>query len=160
MSFKSPISHSTTSPNYALLSIPAYVFLSLTPHVYAARIAASYRANNKNPHSTGYMQALEKHIGAARFERFERAEAAHRNNLENAPLFIGTILASVFADKLTATDTGSTMFAGTWLALRVLYNVLYINTEREDLSFVRSLTYFAGTIVSFWQIWKVAVALG
>ncbi|KAF1348929.1 hypothetical protein BDV97DRAFT_399470 [Delphinella strobiligena] len=133
------------SPNYALLSIPVYSFLAMTPHMYSASLLASTKQgiNNKNPHGSDHIAA-----------------AAHRNNLENAPLFFATILAAVFAEKTTGSDLGSAAYAATFLVLRVVYNFLYVTTETESLSHARSMTFTAGTFLSFWQIWKSAAALG
>lgn len=150
------------SPNYALLSIPVYSLLAMTPHMYTASLLSSTKQgiNNKNPHGSDHIAAVRTALGPQKFETYERAQAAHRNNLENAPLFFATLLAAVFAEMTTGSDLGSATYAATFLVLRVVYNLLYVTTETESLSHARSMTYTAGTFLSFWQIWKSAAALG
>lgn len=147
--------------NYALLSIPAYTFLSLAPHAYAFSLAAKGAPlNNANPHGSGYVKAIEKGLGPKGFQQYERAESAHRNTIENAPLFIGTVLATILAEKTSGQDLGSTSFAATFFGLRILYTLLYINTESEAWAKLRSFTFLGTVGLAAWQIWKSAVALG
>ena len=49
--------------------------------------------NNASPRSVEFLAACKKAVPAGVYARFERAEAAHANGLENAPLFIGAVLA-------------------------------------------------------------------
>ncbi|KAL1611303.1 hypothetical protein SLS59_000021 [Nothophoma quercina] len=83
--------------NYSFYSIPVYWFLALVPHAYA--VAVAKKANkgfwdNTNPRNTGY---LEKNIPKEALAKYERAEAAHANGMENAPYFIGAVLAGNLA---------------------------------------------------------------
>lgn len=101
--------------NYSFYSIPVYWFLALVPHAYAVRfnifqtteyssidswqVAVARKANkgfwdNTNPRNTGY---LEKNIPKEALAKYERAEAAHANGMENAPYFIGAVLAGNLA---------------------------------------------------------------
>lgn len=101
--------------NYSFYSIPVYWFLALVPHAYAVRfnplqtteyssidswqVAVAKKANkgfwdNTNPRNTGY---LEKNIPKEALAKYERAEAAHANGMENAPYFIGAVLAGNLA---------------------------------------------------------------
>ena len=101
--------------NYSFYSIPVYWFLALVPHAYAVRfnlfqtteyssidswqVAVAKKANkgfwdNTNPRNIGY---LEKNISKEALAKYERAEAAHANGMENAPYFIGAVLAGNLA---------------------------------------------------------------
>ncbi|KAH6620499.1 hypothetical protein C7974DRAFT_378536 [Boeremia exigua] len=82
--------------NYSLYSIPVYWFFSLAPHAYAISVAKSANNgvwDNTNPRNTAY---LEKNVPKHALERYERAEAAHANGMENAPFFVGAVLAGNF----------------------------------------------------------------
>lgn len=98
--------------------------------------------------------------------------------MESLPLFIAATLSGVFAEKLTRTDVGNAQFSAIFLAIRVLYTLLYvsgilfessrafctysdaqINTSSEQASHARSMTWTAGLALCFYQIYKAAVAL-
>lgn len=147
--------------NYALLALPAYTVLILVPHIYAFSIALPTNVmKNANPHSSSLPAALQKALGPRAFAQYERAESAHRNTIENAPLFFATVLLSVLAESVSRQEVGSAWFAGLFLGLRVAYTGLYISTEDEGLSRVRSFVFMGSLALAFWQIWKCAVVLG
>lgn len=50
--------------------------------------------DNTNPRNTGYLQ---KNLNKDALAKYERAEAAHANGMENAPYFIGAVLAGHIA---------------------------------------------------------------
>lgn len=121
---------------------------------------------------------MKKTLPPAVFATYERAEAAHKNSMESLPLFIAATLSGVFAEKLTRTDVGNAQFAAIFLAIRILYTLLYvsemsssssvalnaylgtqINTSSEQASHARSMTWTAGLALCFYQIYKAAVAL-
>lgn len=165
-------------PAYALLGIPAFYLLSIAPHAYAISIASSATPkssntkdpaawSNANPRSSSTISLLQKQLSPTLFARYERAEAAHKNSIENLPLFIAVVLASVLAEKnggLTKgiggdVDVGTTTYLVGWFAARIAYTLLYINTEKESSSHARSMIWTAATFWSFWQIWSAAAAL-
>jgi uncharacterized MAPEG superfamily protein len=147
--------------NLSLLAIPAHYILSLAPHAYS--VFAVNKAlkpqqaewDNVNPNGASHKALLAKHLPADVHARVERAESAHRNGLENLPLIASAILAANFAGVPVAEINA---LAATWLALRALYNVLYINTVRLSASRARSLTWFAGVVVTCTLFWKAATA--
>lgn len=47
--------------------------------------------------------------------------------MESLPLFIAATLSGVFAEKLTRTDVGNAQFSAIFLAIRVLYTLLYVS---------------------------------
>ena len=117
-------------------------------------------SRNISPRSSKNISSLEQKLGSTVFARWERAEAAHQNSLENLPLFAAAVLAGVLAEKYGKTDVGTSTFAGLWLVIRSLYVVLYITTTTIRYSFLRSGAWFAGTVLAIRQFWKSAVALG
>jgi uncharacterized MAPEG superfamily protein len=175
------------SPNYPLLSIPAYYVFSIIPHIYASSIlaGAGYKTNNANPKaslspdnvkgkvpdavyvfpSISVPRSLRINVKRS-FQKYQRAENAQSNNIEQMPLFAVAVLASIIAERTTAAglsggkETGVTTFIGVWFALRAMYGVAYVQIADHSTSFVRSLLYTAGSGLAVWQIWKAAVMLG
>lgn len=54
--------------------------------------ATNNQWNNANPRGVDTLSTYKQTVPAAVFARFERAEAAHRNLLEMAPLFVGAVV--------------------------------------------------------------------
>jgi hypothetical protein len=99
--------------NYSLYAIPAFWVVALFPHGYAVRSshppsrsdmlnhqqANLIKKNNNNnwdncnPRSTATTTSYQKTVPAECYAKFERAEAAHKNSMENAPFFMGAVLA-------------------------------------------------------------------
>lgn len=109
---------------------------------------------------------------AEQFARYERSEAAHKNNLESFPLFVATVFAGLLAEqsakgtlqKAFTSDngvpTGLMRFVYSWFAVRIAYNIAYITTTTNKWSFVRSLLYMAGIGLSCEQIYSAAKIIG
>ncbi|KAF2867956.1 hypothetical protein BDV95DRAFT_501944 [Massariosphaeria phaeospora] len=137
------------APNYVLYSVPIYWALALWPHAYAMRIMKSANNNkfdNVNPRGSEASAKYQKAIPAAVYTRFERAEAAHKNALESAPLFIGAVLAGTVVG-LPAGFLNAAI--GSYLGLRIVYTALYINVTTRKYSFARTLTWAASTLLLF-----------
>ncbi|KAJ4989789.1 hypothetical protein SVAN01_04626 [Stagonosporopsis vannaccii] len=135
--------------NYSLYSIPIYWFLALAPHGYAISLAK--RCNNghwdnTNPRNDG---TLARALARQELARYQRAEAAHMNGLENAPLFIGGVVVGNMVGLGASTMNA---YAGAYLSLRVVYNLLYINTETLGKSRARSVVWIVGTL-SLFALW-------
>ncbi|KAI1842967.1 hypothetical protein JX265_001681 [Neoarthrinium moseri] len=132
------------SANYSLLAIPAHWFISVVPHAYAMRLikgATNGRWNNANPTGSAWKTEMQRSVPADVLAQFERAEAAHRNGFENLPLFA----AAVLSGHVAGLDRGTLdTHAAAYLALRVLFTVLYINTSKLKTSYLRSLVWTAG----------------
>jgi uncharacterized MAPEG superfamily protein len=100
------------------------------------------------------------------FQKYQRAENAQSNNIEQMPLFAVAVLASIIAERTTAAglsggkETGLTTFIGAWFAVRAMYGVAYVQIADHSTSFVRSGLYMVGSGLAVWQIWKAAVMLG
>ncbi|KAF3045416.1 hypothetical protein E8E12_001410 [Didymella heteroderae] len=139
--------------NYSFYSIPIYWFLALAPHAYA--VAVAKKANkgywdNTNPRNTGY---LEKNIPKDALAKYERAEAAHANGMENAPYFIGAVLAGNLANLPASTMN---TYTGAYISMRLIYSVLYINTTTLKNSRARSIVWLASTFALFTLYVKAA----
>ncbi|KAF2032690.1 hypothetical protein EK21DRAFT_60168 [Setomelanomma holmii] len=162
----------SSSLNYPLLAIPAYYAFSLLPHLYASTILtnAGYKINNANPKASLSPDAVKGKVPDAVFQKYQRAENAQSNNAEQMPLFAVAILASIVAERTTATGlgrealngdaTGLTTFIMSWFVARAAYNVAYVQIETHEKSFMRSTFYMVGSGLTFWQIWKAASLLG
>ncbi|KAH7377623.1 membrane-associated, eicosanoid/glutathione metabolism protein [Pyrenochaeta sp. MPI-SDFR-AT-0127] len=163
---------SSTTLNYPLLAIPAYYLFSIVPHLYASSIlsAHGYKINNANPKASLSPSAVQGKVPDAVFQKYQRAENAQSNNLEQIPLFAVAVLASIIAERTTATGlakeairgdaTGLSTFVGAWFVFRALYNVAYVQIADHSTSFIRSGLYSVASILAFRQIYKAAVILG
>ncbi|KAF2623548.1 hypothetical protein BU25DRAFT_434119 [Macroventuria anomochaeta] len=158
--------------NYPLLSIPAYYVFSIIPHIYANSIlgANGYKVNNANPKASLSPDAVKGKVPDAIFQKYQRAENAQNNNLEQLPLYVAAVLASIIAERVTAKGlgnavvdndvTGLTTFIGTFMAIRTAYVVSYINIADHGKSFIRSTLWAIGAGLSGYQIYKAASLLG
>ncbi|KAL1656846.1 hypothetical protein SLS61_000642 [Didymella pomorum] len=106
--------------------------------------------DNTNPRNTGY---LEKNIPKDALAKYERAEAAHANGMENAPYFVGAVLAGNLAGLSASTMN---TYTGAYIGLRLIYNVLYINTTTLKNSRARSIVWIASTLGLFTLYIKAA----
>lgn len=116
--------------NYPLLSIPAYYVFSLIPHIYANSIltSAGYKINNANPKASLSPDAVKGKVPDAVFQKYQRAENAQSNNIEQLPLYAVAVLASIVAERVTARGlgtkavegdaTGLTTFVAAFMAVR------------------------------------------
>ncbi|GAM88572.1 hypothetical protein ANO11243_066060 [Dothideomycetidae sp. 11243] len=161
------------APNLAIVSLPAYFFLTLAPHVYALSIASGptglVKYDNRCPRAAGYLENLRKQLTPSQFTRWERAEAAHRNGIENFPLFASAVFACLLADGAAA-KVGLGLTAGIseetrkfiygWFASRLVYTLIYIGTEDNRKTFLRTIVYFTGVTFCFQQFWRAANVLG
>ncbi|KAF2128265.1 hypothetical protein P153DRAFT_367442 [Dothidotthia symphoricarpi CBS 119687] len=163
---------SSSALNYPLLAIPAYYAFSILPHIYAGTIlsSAGYKPNNANPKASLSPDAVKGKVPDAVFQKYQRAENAQSNNAEQMPLFAVAVLASIMAERATATGlghavagkdiTGLSTFVGAWFVVRAAYCVAYVQIADHSTSFVRSGAYAVGTGLAFYQIYKAASVLG
>ncbi|TVY39630.1 hypothetical protein LSUB1_G003054 [Lachnellula subtilissima] len=145
--------------NLSLYAVPAYWILCLVPHNYA--IAIMTKANNgywdnTNPRSSVWDAKLKQSVPAEAFGRYERAEAAMKNGFENFPIFVGAILAGNMARLDSQTLNG---FVGTYLAMRVLYTVVYVKVTRNSYSFARTAIWGVSTLLCMGIYVKSGLAL-
>ena len=78
---------------------------------------------------------------AAQFARYQRAEAAQQNGFENVGIYAAAIVAANVA-KVPASTCNTA--AAIYLASRVVYNMLYINTEKLSTSNLRTVAFLLG----------------
>ncbi|KAH7126941.1 hypothetical protein B0J11DRAFT_526813 [Dendryphion nanum] len=132
------------APNYSLYTIPLYWILALIPHAYAIGLikkSNNNNFNNANPHSLTTTAEYQKTVPAKVFARYERAEAAHHNAMENAPFFVGAVVLG----NWVGLEHGTMNFAtGAVLLLRLVYTLLYIRIEKTQFSHARSAVWAAG----------------
>ncbi|KAF2842234.1 hypothetical protein M501DRAFT_998491 [Patellaria atrata CBS 101060] len=149
---------SWTSANLSILGLPIYWGLALLPKFYATNLASQGNpasVDNRNPKGTDYRPRLAQRLGPSLYTRWERAEAAHGNMLENFPLFAAAVIAGNLAN-LDGVDT----FVQVYLALRVVYVVSYITTTTNSYSYIRTGLWFSSVIIAFRTLTQAAFALG
>ena len=126
----------SSTTNLSLYAIPAAWVLSIAPHFYAASLfegLPSSSWDNTNPRGQlSKLANLEKPTPLEK--KIVRAEAAQQNGFENVGLFAAAVGAANFAKVdvqwLNALAVG-------YLASRVVYNLLYINTTDQKVSWSR-----------------------
>jgi len=104
------------------------------------------------------------------FQKYQRAENAHSNSTEQMPLFAVAVIASIIAERTTATGlgreavrgdaTGLSTFVGAWFLVRSLYVASYIQIADHSKSFIRSSFWAVGSGLAAYQIYKAAALLG
>ncbi|KAJ4339761.1 hypothetical protein N0V87_002961 [Didymella glomerata] len=162
----------SSSLNYPLLSIPAYYVFSIIPHMYAGSILASagYKVNNANPKASLSPDAVKGKVPDEVYQKYQRAENAQSNNIEQLPLYAAAVLASIIAERVTARGlgnaavgddvTGLTTFITVFMAVRAAYVVSYISIADHSKSFIRSSFWAIGAGLTGYQIYKAAALLG
>lgn len=117
----------SSSINYPLLSIPAYYVFSLVPHIYAGALLSSngYKVDNSNPKASLSAEKVKGKVPEAVFGKYQRAENATSNSIEQLPLYAVAVLASLIAERASARGlaggddvTGLTTFVGAFFAVR------------------------------------------
>ncbi|EDU39843.1 MAPEG domain containing protein [Pyrenophora tritici-repentis] len=163
---------SSNSLKYPLLAIPAYYVFSVVPHVYASGLLArhGYKMNNANPKASLSPENVKGKVPDEVFQKYQRAENAQSNNMEQMPLFAAAVLASLIAERTTATGigrevmsgdaTGLTTFISAWFAVRTLYVVSYVQLSEAPKSAIRSVLWATGSGLAFYQFYKAAALFG
>ncbi|KAF2196541.1 hypothetical protein GQ43DRAFT_445013 [Delitschia confertaspora ATCC 74209] len=149
--------------NPSILAIPAYYVLSLLPHMYAVHTATAghpTKFDNRNPRSSTLKSSLKGTLDAETYAKYERAESAHANGMENLPLFATAVILGNMAGFKKDGIGGLTGFAGAVLAVRAAYTVVYIGNKTQGLSVLRSSLWAVGTGLCLRVIVKAAKALG
>ncbi|KAK9349886.1 hypothetical protein V1523DRAFT_421538 [Lipomyces doorenjongii] len=130
--------------NYSLFALPVYYVLSLYPHAYAVNLikaATNGQWDNANPRSAVWDETMKRIVPKEIYTTFERAESAHKNGMENFPLFATAL---VLGTVVQLPSQRMNAFAGTFLIVRALYTAAYINVKRGKISFVRSALWGLG----------------
>jgi uncharacterized MAPEG superfamily protein len=148
--------------NFPLLSIPLYYVLSIYPHLHSINIATKgemSKHDNRNPKSTSLIEKTKQRLSPEDFAAYERGQSCHRNSLENLPLFVAGVFAGLLAEREAGRDLGTSFFAASWLVVRALYTINYLNTTSIGWSYARSGLYFVGTFLCFGMIGRAALQL-
>jgi len=131
----------------------------MVPHTYAVLIMAKAnngRWNNSSPRSSNWDEVLRKSTPKEVYARYERGKAAHKNGMENLPIFVGAILAGNYAQLDTRTLN---LFVTVFLFARVLYTIVYISISSNRYSFIRSTLWFLSTSMCMGIFIKAGLAL-
>ena len=154
LQFSSPTRMAST--NYSLYAVPAYYVLSLLPHQYAVstiKAANNGRWNNANSRSSNWIEQIQKSVPAEVFGRYERAEAAHKNSMENLVVFYTALVLGNMAHLPAGTMN---TVAGLFLVLRALYPVLYIRTTSHKHSFARTAVWGSSILLCMYTVVRAA----
>ncbi|CAN9316293.1 unnamed protein product [Alternaria alternata] len=98
---------------------------------------ANGQLDNANPRGASTLEFYRKCCPGPLYTKAERAEACHRNNMENAPFYIGAILAG----NLAGLD------AGAYIGLRLVYSFMYVKIQTNTPSYLRSVTWITSVAV-------------
>jgi uncharacterized MAPEG superfamily protein len=137
------------------------VKLNPSPSVLTATNGNLLKWDNRNPRSTTLKSSLQSSLPEDQFARYERAEAASANAMENVPLFASAVIVGNLAGLKKDGFDGLNAFVATWFGLRIAHTASYIwLADRKELSLVRSGLWISTLVVSFRVFWKAAKALG
>ncbi|MCJ1447557.1 MAG: hypothetical protein MMC23_008068 [Stictis urceolatum] len=128
-------------PDYALLALPAFYVMALFPHFYSHSIVAA--SNNPKAYSNVAPRDcgdnIKKALSQPDHAKYLRARAAHANGIENFPIFAAAVLSA----KYMGLDVGYWPLGV--VALRALYNTLYIQTTNMGPSWLRTMAWMGMT---------------
>ena len=148
--------------NLSVLAIPAYIALALLPHSYALNVATRgdlLKWDNRNPRSTTMKASLKERLDAETYAKYERLEACHANWMENLPIFGFAVVLGNMAGLKREGIGGLNGFVATFLAIRAIYTVIYVNNTTQGTTVLRSGLFFTGLGLCFSTIIRSAKAL-
>ncbi|KAJ9127428.1 hypothetical protein QFC24_000836 [Naganishia onofrii] len=133
--------------NLSLYTIPAVFLTAFLPHTVKA-LWLGKRFDNSNPRGT-----LRLHDNDTPWfkDTISRLTAMHQNGMESLPLFFTAVLAGNFA-RLPARTMS--IFSLGYFASRLVFSYIYFTQRTAKGGNMRSLTYLAGVLSSFWIIIK------
>lgn len=139
-------------------------------YAHAILSSAGYKVNNANPKASISPSAVQGKVPDEVFQKYQRAENATANSIEQLPLYAVAVLASIVAERVTAKGlrskglgedvTGLASFVGAFMAVRAGYMISYIGIADHSKSFIRSSFWAVGVGLTSWQIYKAASLLG
>jgi uncharacterized MAPEG superfamily protein len=135
---------SLSPTNYSFYTIPAAWLLSILPHSYAIILysrSAHKRFDNCHPRSLTSKLEGDQSIDKATKGRIIRAEGAQQNGFENLAFYAAAVTAGNAAGLPPQTMN---MLSGAYLAIRTIYNLVYINGDTAAWAGTRSTIYTAG----------------
>ncbi|MCJ1481793.1 hypothetical protein MMC06_001952 [Schaereria dolodes] len=148
-----------TQSNYSIYAIPLYFILALLPHSYAIALikgASNGRWDNANPRAPGTHARIRQRVPVAVLARFERAEAAHQNGMENLAVFAVAVVLGNMAGLGTEMLNG---VAAAVVLLRAGYNVVYVCVAGNRWSYARTGLWALMTGLCLWEMMAAGNAL-
>ncbi|KAK9324805.1 hypothetical protein V1517DRAFT_29853 [Lipomyces orientalis] len=142
----------SSSQNYSLFALPVYYFVSVYPHAYAINLikaATNGKWDNANPGSAAWTATMQRIVPKETYARFQRAEAAHKNGMENFAIFATALVLGTLAQLPNKSMNAA---AVVYLISRALYNSAYINIGNGKASYIRSLLWAVGMGICMWVI--------
>jgi uncharacterized MAPEG superfamily protein len=136
--------------NLTILAIPAYYAMAVAPHAVAISIAQKNDKktwDNCNPRGSSLKSKIQSTLTPEEFAKYERAEAAQANALENLPLFASAIIVANLAGLKRAGLGGVEGFVGMWFLVRAAHSASYILTTERKTSFIRSGLWVTGVVL-------------
>ncbi|GAA5979561.1 hypothetical protein JCM5350_004937 [Sporobolomyces pararoseus] len=137
--------------NYSFYAIPATWVVGMSSHWYG--IALTMFSKSLPPFDNTDVRSFQSRI--ANMDRknpvvgkYVRAEAATSNTFETLPLFAVAVLAGAVA-RLPLEQQHR--FAFTYVGIRILYSLLYINVTSNKYSGIRSVVWLTGIVSIFNQ---------
>lgn len=82
-------------------------------------------------------------MSSAQFGKYQRAEAAQQNGFENIALYASAIVAANVARVPVSFVNAASAY---YVFSRIVYNLLYINTERLSTSNLRSIVFVSSIV--------------
>ncbi|EXJ77519.1 hypothetical protein A1O3_09746 [Capronia epimyces CBS 606.96] len=144
------------APYHAIFNfILAYVLLSsrLLKKIYGID-------HNVNPREDvarfGEKAVQDGKITRKQLNLLKRNEAAHANSVEHFPMFIGSVLFAVVSSVGNETINRACVI---YSVARIVYAVVYLTVDTEQLSYTRSLTWWTSNISCLYLLWQSGKAL-
>ncbi|KAH7098942.1 hypothetical protein BKA62DRAFT_772922 [Auriculariales sp. MPI-PUGE-AT-0066] len=134
----------------SLYSIPVVWVLAMVPHAQKNIMAASLA-----PRGTVQRVQGDKELDTELAQRIARYEGAHQNGMEVFPLWsVAVAVGNICQVGNQTLNICSVLF----VTLRIIYNYIYANQRTRAQAATRSLTWWAGIVVSMFLIIRGAVA--
>lgn len=146
----------SATTNYSIYALPIYYALAMLPHGVAIKIAIEGKPSkwdNRNPRAAGLKTDVQKRLGPARFQKYERAESAHYNTLESFPLFAVAVILANLA-KLPTQELNQFVYG--IFALRIAYIIVYISTSSQLPTYLRTSIWYVQVAWKFKIMWLAA----
>ncbi|KAH9261199.1 hypothetical protein BASA81_000903 [Batrachochytrium salamandrivorans] len=138
------------------MAIPLAWSLAMMPHVVKVLTLVAYRGplkyDNNIPRAVNVDEIFQANPALGEFVK--RCKSAHDNGWENLPFFSSAVLMA----KITGVAAASlNPLVETYLAGRLVYNLVYMANVNPALAAVRSVVYFAG-VATIFEIFRLAAA--
>lgn len=142
----------TDSYFFPLLTIPLLAINAMLPHFYKVYLirAKTGSYDNSNPRALLISEELKQSDDDG---RIQRASGAHNNGLEAFPLWAAAVLAAVVSG---VSPHRVTVVSAIMLAVRIVYNFLYILITDVRTARLRTLIFAVGYSCSMYLLFSAA----